>query len=198
MLCFRWLQITWRESTEQIQTSESVHSSGWTFQFNSIRSVSFLSQTPLLSDKSAAIWDSNYSETGDSPAVSTGQYGLPFQWVVTVYWSSVHDVHPSPNTPHAADWGCPLERGLVLPSSQPVVNPTDILLPLCPEAIPCHWDSSIRPYPALLAKTGTLLLVVLLPVGNTADGTMGRAFVDVLVWHFLFLPIRSILGQCPT
>lgn len=125
-------------------------------------------------------------------------YGLPFQWVATVYWSSVHDIHPFPNTPHTVDWGCPVERALVLPCSRDMVDPGHMLLPLCPKAIACHWDPSSRPHPALLAKVGTLLLVVLLAVGNTADGAMGRAFVDVLVWHFLFLPVRPILGQCPT
>lgn len=150
----------------------------------------------LGGNKSAVIRGSNESQLGESSCVSAGQDVSPIQWVVTVYRHSIHDIHPLANAPHAADRGRPVQRGLVLPCSQHMVDPRHLLLPLGPKAVRCQWDPSGRAHPALLAEIRTLLLVVLLPVGNTADGTMGGAFVDVLVWHFLFLPIRSILGQC--
>lgn len=147
--------------------------------------------TPLL-----PFWQ--HSESTPGQDVLAGQYGLPFQWVVAVDWSSVHDIYSFPNTPQAAERGRPVEWGLVLPCSHHVISPGHMLLPLCPEAVPCHLDTSTCPCPALLGKRGALLLVVLLPVGNTADGAMGRAFVGVLVWLFLFVPVCSILGQRPT
>lgn len=71
-----------------------------------------------------------------------------------------------------------------------------MLLPLCPPAIACHGDPPASPHPALVDKGGALLLV-LLAVGNTADGTVGGALVGVLVRQLLLLPVASILGQRP-
>lgn len=72
-----------------------------------------------------------------------------------------------------------------------------MLLPLCPPAISCHWDTPDGPHQPLLDMERTLLLVVLLSIGNTIDGAVGGAFVGVLVWKLL-LPVASVLGQRPT
>lgn len=118
----------------------------------------------------------------------------PIQGVVAVYRSSIHDIHPFANAPHAVERGSSVQWGLVLR----VVGPGHMLLPLGPPPISSCGDYSAGSAPALLEKGGTLLLVMLLSVGNTADGAVGGAFVGVLIGQLLLLPVTSVLGQRAT
>lgn len=118
----------------------------------------------------------------------------PIQRVVAVNGSSVHHVHAFPNTPHTVERGSPVQWGLVLR----VIGPGHMLLPLCPPAVASYGECSAGSSPALVDKGRTLLLVMLLPVGYTADGAVGGAFVGVLAWQLLLLPVTSVLGQGAT
>lgn len=74
-----------------------------------------------------------------------------------------------------------------------------LLVPLCSPGVPPSGDAPAVPHPALLAKAGALLLlVVLLSVGDAADGAVGGAFIGVLLWKLLLLPATFLLGQNPT
>lgn len=118
----------------------------------------------------------------------------PIQRVVAVNGSYVHHVHALPNTPHTVERGGPVQWGLVLC----LIGPGHVLLPLCPPAVTGYGDCSAGSSPALVDGGGTLLLVMLLlllPVGDPADGAVGGAFVGVLAWQLLLLPVTSVLGQ---
>lgn len=115
----------------------------------------------------------------------------PIQRVVAVNGHSVHHVHALPNAPHTVERGGPVQRGLVLR----LVGPGHVLLPLCPPAVTGYGDCSAGSSPALVDQGGTLLLVMLLPVGDAADGAVGGAFVGVLARQLLFLPVTSVLSQ---
>lgn len=75
-----------------------------------------------------------------------------------------------------------------------------LVVPLCSPSVCSSRDPLSIPYPTLLAQAGALLvlLVVLLSVGDAADGAVGRALVGVLLWKFLFLAVAFLLGQNPT
>lgn len=111
-----------------------------------------------------------------------------------MYRSSIHDIHSFANAPHAVKRSSSVQWGLVLR----VIGPGHVLLPLCPPSISSYGDYSAACTPALLGKGGTLLLVMLLSVGNTADGAVGGAFVGVLIRQLLLLPVTSVLGQRAT
>lgn len=103
--------------------------------------------------------------------------------------SSIHDIHPSANAPQAVERGGSVQRGLVLRRVGP--GPA-----LCPPPIPgCLDHHPAGSPPALLEEGGTLLLDVLLSVGDAADGAVGRAFVGRLIRQLLLLPVASVLGQ---
>lgn len=104
--------------------------------------------------------------------------------------SSVHHVHAFANTPHTVERGGPVQWGLVLR----VIGPGHELLPLPPPAVTSYGDCSARSSPALVDKGGTLVML-LLPVGDAADGAVGGAFVGVLAWQLLLLPVTPVLGQ---
>lgn len=88
-----------------------------------------------------------------------------------------------------------MEGSLVLPHPHGLVGP-DLLLPLCSPAVSRHLDPPAGPHPALLSEGGALLLVVLLlSVGDAADGAMGGASVGVLTRHLRFLEVAPVLGQ---
>lgn len=115
----------------------------------------------------------------------------PIQRVVAVNRSPIHDVHSFPNTPHAAEGGSSVQGHLALH----VIRPGHVLLPPRPPPVTSGVEGPAGSAPALVDKGRTLLLVMLLPVGYAADGAVGGAFVGVLIWKLLLLPVASVPGQ---
>lgn len=109
-----------------------------------------------------------------------------------MYGGSVHDVYSSPNAPQAVERGGSVQLGLVLS----LVGPGHMLLPLRPPAVPGEGDHSAGP--TALGGGEAVLLVVLLSVGDAADGAVGGAFVGVLIRKLLLLPVPLVLGQGAT
>lgn len=118
-----------------------------------------------------------------------------------MYRGSVQDVHSLPDAPDAAQRGGAVHGDLVLPSPHHVVGPGHVLLPLRPPAVPGRRDPPDRARPAVGAEGGALqeVLLLLLAVGDAADGAVGGASVGVLVGQLLLHPHGppSVLGQSP-
>lgn len=106
-----------------------------------------------------------------------------------MYGGSIHHIHPFADAPQAVKRGSSVQRGLVLCR----VGPGPALRP--PPIAGCRDHHPAGSPPALLEEGGTLLLEVLLSVGDAADGAVGRAFVSRLRRQLLLLPAASVLGQ---